>query len=143
MVEFLGTLTPLDPKRAFNGLERELIYWRDGAACRRPGCGAHVDLDEAEIHHIKPHGEGGTDRDRQRGLGTPALSPKEPLRYRRLRQGELVLGQLGPKHQRPIGYTPKVNGTGVGTILTCWPHREMRRTFVSGRLYGLGHGEGV
>ena len=59
MVEFLGTLTPLDPKRAFNGLERELIYWRDGAACRRPGCGAHVDLAEAEIHHIKPHGEGG------------------------------------------------------------------------------------
>ena len=59
MVEFLGTLTPLGPKRAFNGLERELIYWRDGAAYRRPGCGAHVDLAEAEIHHIKPHGEGG------------------------------------------------------------------------------------
>ena len=59
MVEFLGTLTPLDTKRAFNGLERELIYWRDGAACRRPGCGGHVDLAEAEIHHIKPHSEGG------------------------------------------------------------------------------------
>ena len=59
MFEFLGNLTPKDPKRAFNTLEREIIYWRDGGTCRHNGCGAPVLWDEAEIHHIKPHSEGG------------------------------------------------------------------------------------
>ena len=59
MVEFLGNLTPKDPKRAFGPLEREIIYWRDGGTCQEPKCNAEVSWDEAEIHHIKPHSEGG------------------------------------------------------------------------------------
>ena len=59
MFEFLGNLTPLDPQRAFNALEREIIYWRDGRTCKRDGCGADVVWSEAEIHHITPHSEGG------------------------------------------------------------------------------------
>ncbi|MCY3801892.1 MAG: DUF262 domain-containing protein [Chloroflexi bacterium] len=58
MIDFLGNLTPKDPQRAFNPLEREYIYWRD-RNCRRRGCGAEVAWDEAEIHHIRPHSQGG------------------------------------------------------------------------------------
>ena len=57
MLEFLDNLTPKDPKRAFNAIERENIYWRDGGTCRK--CDAPVVWNEAEIHHIKPHSEGG------------------------------------------------------------------------------------
>ena len=59
IIELLGNLTPLDPKRSFNALEREVIYWRDSTKCQKPGCGAAVPWNEAEIHHIKPHSEGG------------------------------------------------------------------------------------
>ena len=59
IVEFLGNLTPLDTQRAFDAFERQIIYSRDGGACRRPGCHAEVQWEEAEIHHIKPHSEGG------------------------------------------------------------------------------------
>ena len=59
MFEFLGNLTPKDPKRAFNTLEREIIYWRDGGTCQHHGCNAEVLWNEAEIHHIKPHSDGG------------------------------------------------------------------------------------
>ena len=59
MFALLGNLTPKDPQRAFNALEREIIYWRDGRKCRKDGCGAEVSWDEAEIHHITPHSEGG------------------------------------------------------------------------------------
>ena len=59
MVGLLGNLTPLDPKRAFNSLERELIWQRSNGKCQRPGCQAAVKWEEAEIHHIKPHSEGG------------------------------------------------------------------------------------
>ena len=59
MFELLGNLTPLDPRRAFDAFEREVIYWRDSTKCQKPGCGAVVPWNEAEIHHIKPHSEGG------------------------------------------------------------------------------------
>ena len=59
MFELLGNLTPLDPRRAFNALEREIIYSRESTKCQRPGCGSTMPWSEAEIHHIKPHSEGG------------------------------------------------------------------------------------
>ena len=57
MLELLANLTPLDPQRTFGPLERELIYWRDGKACRV--CGAEVLWSEAEIHHVLEHSQGG------------------------------------------------------------------------------------
>ena len=59
MFELLGKVTPLDPHRAFNALEREIIYAREGSKCQKPDCGAIVPWNEAEIHHVKPHSEGG------------------------------------------------------------------------------------
>ena len=59
MVDLLGQLSPLDPKRAFNAFEREMIYWRDRGACQHQECCAPVEWEEAEIHHILPHSEGG------------------------------------------------------------------------------------
>ena len=57
MIDFLGYLTPKDPKRVYGHLEREIIYWRDEKKCRV--CGAEVLWSEAEIHHIAPHTGGG------------------------------------------------------------------------------------
>lgn len=57
MMAELLPLVPKDPKRAFNGLERDIIYHRDKGRCAE--CGALVDLAEAEIHHVKQHQDGG------------------------------------------------------------------------------------
>lgn len=59
MMEFLGNLTPKDPTRAFNLLEREVIYWRDGGKCQVESCGDPVKWSEAEIHHVVEHQHGG------------------------------------------------------------------------------------
>ena len=59
MVEFLGNLTSKDPNRAFNQLEREVIYWRDQGKCRADGCSAPVMWADAEIHHVLEHQHGG------------------------------------------------------------------------------------
>ncbi len=57
MAEFMGNLEPKDPRRAFNQLEREIIYYRERGQCQL--CEAIVPWDEAEAHHIIPHGRGG------------------------------------------------------------------------------------
>ena len=58
MVETLGDrLTPLDPKRAFNNLERQVIYWRDRGGCKV--CHCKVDWADAHIHHVIEHQDGG------------------------------------------------------------------------------------
>ncbi len=57
MVEFLSNLTPKDPKRAFNSLEREVIYWRDRGICGT--CCASVIWSDAEVHHKVEHNQGG------------------------------------------------------------------------------------
>ncbi len=57
MMEFLGDLTPKDPNRAFNLLEKEAIYWRDEGMCQV--CGEEVDWEDAEVHHVKEHRHGG------------------------------------------------------------------------------------
>ena len=58
MVKFLaGDLTPLDPKRAFNDLERQVIYWRDEGSCHM--CKCKVDWADAHVHHVKEHHDGG------------------------------------------------------------------------------------
>ena len=59
MVDFLGdALVPLDPKRTFNSVEREYIYWRDGGECQV--CHFNVKWpSEVEIHHVIEHQDGG------------------------------------------------------------------------------------
>ena len=57
MLELLQPLNPIDPKRAFGSLEREIIYFRDNKKCAR--CGAEINWNELEIHHVVEHGQGG------------------------------------------------------------------------------------
>ena len=49
---------PLDPTRSFVGIERELIYYRDGKRCQR--CGDEVTWSDSEIHHVVLHSKGGS-----------------------------------------------------------------------------------
>ncbi len=46
-----------DPRRNYDPLEREIIYYRDKKKCLV--CGAEVIWSEADIHHVDPHIEGG------------------------------------------------------------------------------------
>ena len=53
------SLKPLDPKRLFDPLEKEIIWVRDGHKCKNPACGREVFFNEARIHHIEEHIAGG------------------------------------------------------------------------------------
>ncbi len=58
MAAFLGdSLTPLDLKRDFNDLERQVIYWRDSGECQV--CNSKVDWANTHIHHVIEHHDGG------------------------------------------------------------------------------------
>lgn len=60
MLSFLNDVTPLvlkDPRRVFGQLEREVIYFRDQKRCYF--CNAEVAWNEAEIHHLQEHSQGG------------------------------------------------------------------------------------
>lgn len=74
MVKFLRP-TPKDPNRAYGSVEREIIYYRDRKQCQV--CKADVVWQEAQIHHVKRHADGG--------------------------QTELENGALVHKHCHPMG----------------------------------------
>ena len=60
MTEFLGeNLVPRDLQRAFNRLERSVIYWRDGGCCQKCKSDLKVDWPDCEVHHVVPHSQGG------------------------------------------------------------------------------------
>ena len=60
MVEFLGDdLVPRDSKRLFSDWERQVIYWREKGKCQVPACRAEVQWQDAHIHHIIEHQDGG------------------------------------------------------------------------------------
>jgi hypothetical protein len=52
-------LKPLDPKRLFDSLEKEIVWIRDLRKCKNPACGRSVSFNEARIHHINEHIAGG------------------------------------------------------------------------------------
>ena len=52
-------LKPLDPKRIFDALEKEIIWTRDGRKCKNPACDRSVSFNEARIHHINEYSAGG------------------------------------------------------------------------------------
>ena len=56
MYEFMGNIVLKDNRRTFGPLEREIVFWKD-KACRV--CDSEVIWNEAEIHHVLPHSEGG------------------------------------------------------------------------------------
>lgn len=57
MIMAMAPLRLRDPKRLFGPLEREFIYYRDKKRCGV--CGAAVAWDDADIHHVEPHANGG------------------------------------------------------------------------------------
>lgn len=57
MLEALEPLQPKDAKRRYGAAEREFVYFRDGKRCAV--CAAEVQWEEAEIHHVVEHQQGG------------------------------------------------------------------------------------
>ena len=82
MVDFLGNLTFKDPQRTFGPLEREIIYWRENGKCQV--CSADVLWNEAEIHHVQPHSEGGRTKLNNGALVHKDCHPKGAARTREL-----------------------------------------------------------
>lgn len=56
MLEWLQPV-PKDSKRGYGDLERAYIYYNRNKKCDR--CGGQVKWEDAELHHITPHAEGG------------------------------------------------------------------------------------
>ena len=55
-------ITPRDPNRCFDTLEKEVIWNRDRGLCQNPDCkwpGRRVPFQEATIHHVHEHTTGG------------------------------------------------------------------------------------
>ncbi len=55
-------LTPRDPDRCFDTLEKEVIWNRDGGRCQNPNCeliGHRVTFRDARIHRVREHTAGG------------------------------------------------------------------------------------
>lgn len=48
-----------DPKRLFDVLEREIVWWRDRRTCQNPTCRRLVPFPEATVHHVVEHTGGG------------------------------------------------------------------------------------
>jgi 5-methylcytosine-specific restriction endonuclease McrA len=48
-----------DPKRLFDVLEREVVWWRDRRTCMNPNCRRAVPFQEATVHHVIEHTAGG------------------------------------------------------------------------------------
>jgi hypothetical protein len=48
-----------EPKRLFDVLEREVVWWRDRRTCMNPKCRRSVPFQEATVHHVTEHTAGG------------------------------------------------------------------------------------
>lgn len=58
----LVALTPKDPERGFTNRDKERIFYRDNQQCQHCAMSNQthrVDFDNAEIHHVMPHHQGG------------------------------------------------------------------------------------
>lgn len=58
MLENMPSTCPKDPSRKFSEEMRELVYFRQNRICAV--CRSTVRWDDTEIHHVKPHAQGGT-----------------------------------------------------------------------------------
>ena len=52
-----GYLNAKDPRRGFDRIEREYVFFRDNKTCLM--CDKNVVWSEVEVHHVEPHSEGG------------------------------------------------------------------------------------
>ena len=58
----LVALTPKDPERGFTDRDKERVFYRDNQQCQHCAMSNEthrVDFDNAEIHHVTPHHQGG------------------------------------------------------------------------------------
>lgn len=57
MLEWLEPLQKRDPTRTYGSVEKQLLYSAREKRC--DVCGSRIAWDEAEVHHVVPHAEGG------------------------------------------------------------------------------------
>jgi hypothetical protein len=122
-------ITPRDPNRCFDTLEKEVIWNRDGGLCQNPDCkrpGRRVSFREATIHHVQEHTAGGP-TDLQNGIlvcqdchasrvEMQRLAPifQEYLRRIYATPGHQPAGvvEVGPSPNENLGRTESQNDNG-------------------------------
>ena len=90
-------ITPLDPNRGFDALEREVIWNRDRGLCQNPACarpGRRVPYREATIHHVIEHTAGGPTSLQNGVLICPECHPKRIEMQRLTSHFQAYLGRL-------------------------------------------------
>ena len=88
MLAFLGDdLVPKDSQRAFNDLERRVIYWRDAGVCQFCNSTFKVDWPNCDIHHVVPHKDGGRTILGNGVLVHPECHPKSDAAVREFAKG--------------------------------------------------------
>ena len=74
MLAAMPATTPKDPLRQFSGETRELVYLQQRMECAV--CGSRVRWEDAEIHHVKEHQQGGRTSLRNAALVHKECHPK-------------------------------------------------------------------
>ena len=82
MADLMGNLTPKDSQRGFGRLEREIVFWRTDGKCEHPRCGGTVAWNEFEIHHVRPHADGGSTKYSNAALVHSHCHPKSDAEVR-------------------------------------------------------------
>ena len=74
-------LTPKDPERGFTDRDKERVFYRDNQQCQHCAMSNEthrVDFDNAEIHHVTPHHQGGMTSIENGALVHKDCHPKAP-----------------------------------------------------------------
>ena len=109
--EMLKLLSPrkLDTNRSFSELQRKTVFFRDMEVCqwcRMNGNSHRVPWDECEIHHVSPHGEGGTTEVSNAALVHRECHPKNRTDVEKFRDWRNEAGRTDPSPP-PISGRPR------------------------------------
>lgn len=115
--EMLKLLSPkkLDPTRSFSELQRQTVFFRDMEVCqwcRMNGNSHKVTWDECDIHHVSPHGEGGSTELSNAALVHRECHPKNRIDVEKFRDWWYESRPSGPdRPQLPYRRFPPPDGT--------------------------------
>ena len=113
-----------DEQRLFTSVERESIYFRDDKKCLI--CGASVVWRDAEIHHVKPHADGGETILKNGALVHEKCHPKN-------KAGVQKAAELFEKKRNEIKYSRQKKSKKRNRIFL--PDCTEARAFYNGKTY--------
>jgi len=74
MLEAMSPILPKDPNRGFGEIERSVLFYRQNRICQV--CDQEINFDDLEVHHVKPHAQGGPTEIENGAIVHPQCHPK-------------------------------------------------------------------